>query len=483
MDTKGTLMMESDLAVRIEQHISSERFFERGESIVVAVSGGPDSVALLHLLFVLAPRWELRIVAAHVNHGFRGEESDREALFVERLCDEWGMPCEIGTIRVPSYIEETGENAQVAARELRYAFLSEVAGRNHATRIALAHHADDQAETLLMRIVRGTSPSGLGGIPARRKLREGLELVRPLLRIYKEEILRYCEAHGLSYCIDSSNLEQKYARNQFRLSVLPYLRQYNGNLEEALVRLAEVAAAENEYMDQKVFSLYKQYVRAENGFYSWSAKWFADVPLALQRRLIKLILSYLSAGPDSIDFLNVERIRTDVLRRAPSNYRYPVAQNIVLTREYDRVLIHRMVVPPSPYAYPLQWGQTELDIPEAEIRLHCVWMETGRLEGSSANHMTAFFDADALSFPLTVRSRQPGDRMRVAGLNGSKKVKDMFIDSKIPPSVRERIPMITDASGELIWVPGVRRSAAAAVTEQSRCVLRMMLLMPGGLNS
>jgi tRNA(Ile)-lysidine synthase len=244
-----------------------------------------------------------------------------------------------------------------------------------------------------------------------------------------------------------------------------------------------VAAAENEYMDLQMISLYKEYVREENGFYSWSAKWFADVPLALQRRLIKLILSYLSAGVDSIDFLHVERIRTDVLRGSPTNYRYHIGRNIVLTREYDRVLIHRMVVPPSPYAYPLQWGQTELDIPEAGIRLLCVWSEKGRMEGSPADPMTAFFDADALTFPLTARSRQPGDRMRVVGLNGSKKVKDMFIDSKIPPSVRERIPMVADGSGKLIWVPGVRRSTAAAVTEQSRRVLRMMLLMPGGIYS
>jgi tRNA(Ile)-lysidine synthase len=474
------VIMQSNLITVFEKHLQEEQLLAEGDSIVVAVSGGPDSMALLHLLFLLAPAWRLQLIVAHVNHGFRGEESDREAELVKEVAAAWGLPCEVGTFHVPSYIEETGENPQAAARTIRYGFLGEVARRYQASRIALAHHADDQAETVLMRIVRGTGPSGLAGIPVRRNLLTDVELVRPLLRIYKEELLAYCEAYGLSYCVDSSNAELKYARNQFRLEVLPFLEQYNGRISEGLSRLAEVMSAENAYLDQESLSLLERFVTVEEGRYTWSAKWFAAVPLALQRRMIKLILSYLSFDSVSMDFLSVERVRTVALKQEPANVRQTVFSNIVLTREYDRMALHRMVLPPSPYAYTLHRGQTDLFIEETGVRLLCRWGEARPKAEELGIRTAAWFDADALSFPLVVRSRRNGDRMQVSGLNGSKKVKDMFIDGKIPPSVRERVPVITDASGELLWLAGVRRSSGVEVTDRTEHVLQMILLMPQG---
>ncbi|TVY06786.1 tRNA lysidine(34) synthetase TilS [Paenibacillus cremeus] len=470
----------SDLGARVARLVEEEQLISPGEGVVVAVSGGPDSVGLLHLLFVLSERWSWKLTVAHVNHGFRGEESVREAEMVEQLTKRLGLVFEGTHIDVPGYIEETGMNAQVAARELRYGFLLEVAERRGATRIALAHHADDQAETVLMRILRGTSPSGLAGIPLRRMEKKGVELIRPLLRINKSEIVAYCVQHELPFCTDSSNLENKYFRNKVRNEVLPYLSRYNEQLPASLGRLADLAGAENDFLDQEARAILERHVRSDDGIFIWSAKWFAGVHVALQRRLIKLILNYLASDPDGIDFHKVEEVRTALLL-ADKNTRWEIGQNIRLSREYDRITVHTMVLPPLPYRHSLDQNQQQLEIPETgawlDIRVADGMLDE-RLKREPYDPYAARFDADELVFPLTVRSRQAGDRFAPFGLNGTKKVKDMFIDAKIPSARRERIPIVADATGRILWLPGIRRSSHALCTDHTVRSIHMRLHMP-----
>ncbi|PZE19220.1 tRNA lysidine(34) synthetase TilS [Paenibacillus xerothermodurans] len=472
-----------NLLNRIEREIIAERLLERGDCIVAAVSGGPDSVAMLHVLFSLSERWGWRIIVAHVDHGFRGEESAGEAQFVSALADRFGLPCEIVHVDAPAYIKESGMNPQAAARELRYRFLYQVAAASDANRICLAHHADDQAETVLMRVLRGTGPAGLTGIP-RRRTEKDMELVRPLLRIYKDEILEYCKVHNLEYCVDSSNLKRSYLRNEIRLDLLPQLQQrYNEQLPEALNRLADMMSAENDYLEAQTRSLFDQFVRKENDCAGWSRKWFCSVHVSLQRRLIKLILNYLAVEADSIDFIKLEQIREAILREEPSNLSLDIGGNVKLTREYDRILLHIYVVPPIPFAYPVQFQQGSVVVPETGVRVECVWMERNSsaagTEISTQDRNVAWFDAEKLHFPLQVRSRVPGDRMSLYGLKGSKKVKDIFIDAKVPPSVRNHVPIIADGDGSIIWLPGVRRSSHAPVTADTQLILCMKLQLPG----
>lgn len=453
---------------RVERFIEEESLLEEGDGVVVAVSGGPDSVALLHLLFVLAERHSWRLSVAHVNHGFRGEESDAEAEFVRELAASLKLPFYLKELDMPGYLASTKANGQSAARALRYAFLREAAIDAGARRIALAHHADDQAETVLMRLLRGTGPSGLAGIPLRRMEPEGLELVRPLLRMYKAELIRYCEQHGLTFRIDSSNLQTKYFRNQIRLEILPYLSRYRERLPEALNRLALLAAEEDDLLTRQTKALFEEYMNAESGSVAWSAQWFGGVHVALQRRLIKLILSYLALDPESIDYDQIEQLRKAILQPKAGSVRLDIDSRLTLRREYDRVVIHRMVLPPAPYAYDVSEGQSELFIPETGARMVFRWLEPQEPMPRNLGVREAVFDAMDMSFPLTVRSRRSGDRMSPLGLNGSKKVKDIFIDAKIPPYLRERTPVVTDAEGHILWLPGVRRSALALVREDTR---------------
>jgi tRNA(Ile)-lysidine synthase len=465
-----------DLVTRVEQMIKSEKLLREGECIVVAVSGGPDSVALLHLLFALAERWQWRLVVAHLNHGFRGGESEEEALFVSEIASRLGLAFEVAHLDVPAHIQATGMNPQVAARELRYRFLYAAAHKHGAATVVLAHHADDQAETLLMRILRGTGPAGLTGIPVRR-FEKDVELVRPLLRIYKSELLEYCDTQQLAFRVDSSNLDTKYFRNEVRLDLLPLLRQYNDQFPQSLNRLSVMMAAEQDFMDMQTKAVFKEGVNQGSDSCEWSRIWFCGLHVALQRRLIKLILNCLDCEADSIDFTKLEQMREAILGDASSNLSLHIGGSLVLTREYDRVYLHNDVVPPQPFAYILERNMGFLTIKETGITIESIWLERVQQHEQWAppvhGRNAAWFDAEQLLFPLKVRSRQEGDRMSLLGMAGSKKVKDIFIDSKTPPSIRLKIPIVLDSQEQVLWLPGVRRSSRALVTVHTRTILCM----------
>jgi tRNA(Ile)-lysidine synthase len=472
--------MRMNLVSKVQLRMEKEQLVHPGDAVVVAVSGGPDSVALLHVLFLLSQSMQLRLVVAHLNHGFRGAESDEEAEFVTGLAASLKLPCEIGNIDVPSYIEETSLNPQAAAREKRYDFLHEIADQYGAARIALAHHADDQAETVLMRVIRGTGPSGLAGIPERRREKK-VELIRPLLRIYKAEVIQHCEQYGLSYRIDSSNNLRKYFRNQVRLDIMPMLKQYNEQLPESLNRLAEMMHDEDGFMESKAEQAFAEWVMAEPSCCRFSRLDFARLHLALQRRLIKLILSYLALPPERIDFTKIELARKVILQKQTSNVKLDIFEHICLLKEYDDVRFQALVPAVGPFSYQVLLENGEQSIQEAGVRFRFSiqeLLETGK-EGSPPRPKTAkeaYFDLMGLALPLVFRNRLPGDRIEAYGLNGSKKVKDMFIDAKLPPSQRDAVPLLVDVTGQVLWIPGFRRSKHAAVGVSTKHLLHVELL-------
>ncbi|TNJ62535.1 tRNA lysidine(34) synthetase TilS [Paenibacillus hemerocallicola] len=470
-----------ELLKKVESAIRNEQLAEAGDRIVVAVSGGPDSMALLHVLFLLSGPMRLELVAAHVNHGFRPEESEREADTVAAYAAKLGVPCEIGRYDLPAFIADTGMNPQAAAREKRYSFLFETAVRHGASKIALAHNADDQAETLLMRILRGTGPSGLTGIPMRRTEKK-VELIRPLLRIYKSEIERHCAGYGIPVCRDSSNDQRKYFRNAVRLDVIPYLREYNDKLPESLNRLADMMQAEDDWMEAEARKRFAELVEvgrsSERIECSLGATRFATLHVALQRRLIKLILNYVFLDADLSDYARIEAVRSVIVREQGEAISLDLHDRLKLIREYDTVRFVQAWQPPEPYEYFMENPDGLLLLPEAGTELESRLIEAEESSavppwGEPNGHLEACFDYDLLHFPLTVRSRQPGDRMEPLGLKGTKKVKDMFIDKKVPPAARGRVPLVLDAAGRIIWIPGVRRSTHATVSETTTRVLVM----------
>ncbi|MBA9087549.1 tRNA(Ile)-lysidine synthase [Fontibacillus solani] len=473
MERKMYRLVEEARLMDSEYHLWSP-----GDCIVVAVSGGPDSVALLHILNEISKDKELglRLVCAHVNHGLRGEQSDEEAEFVRNLAGKLGIPFELGFFDIPSYMKDSGKGLQLAARDKRYEFLHDVATRYSAASIALAHHANDQAETVMMRILRGSGPSGLAGMRVKRRDKK-VELIRPLLRIYKDELILACDTLGIPYVIDSSNLLPKYARNAVRLDVLPFLGQYNEQLTDSLNRLAEVIGVEDDYIQREAEAAYAKLVFKQDGLEAFRINSFINLHAALQRRMIKLILNYLPLSTDEGDFVKIEAIRKGAIQNSPTTWSIDLGGGLRCLREYDTIRFALAESQIPHYTYVVEHFPAEVFIKDTGRTLRFTREEAdlGLLKSEGRGNDEAVFDTDGLHYPLTVRSRLPGDIMKVMGLNGSKKVKDIFIDEKIPPSLRSEIPIVTDANGQILWIPGVRRSAIATVSPHTSSVVVMAL--------
>ncbi|EFM10873.1 tRNA(Ile)-lysidine synthetase [Paenibacillus curdlanolyticus YK9] len=457
----------------------SDQLWQQGDTIVIAVSGGPDSMMLLHLMHRIATADRLKLVAAHVDHGFRGAESTAEGEQVRAFAEQLGIAFEAVKLDMPTYIEETGMNGQLASRLRRYEFLHQVASRHGANRIALAHHADDQAETVLMRMLRGAGAGGLAGIQPKR-LDKNVELIRPLLRMYKTDIFRYISQYEIPYAMDSSNEKRDYFRNEIRLDVMPYLAKYNPQLPVSLNRLAELASAEDQWMNDEASRVFKQLVTCSKGMdCELHRADFAGLPVALQRRLIKLILDYLAletAGmklSETVDFDRIESMRTAALASSPTTWRMDAGSGVVFVRTYDVLrwsgMNSQRLRPCSPYMYVISGAEGILQVPEGGMSFRLTLSAAAAERGPY--HVA--FDADQLMFPLSIRNRRPGDRMRVIGLNGTKKVQDMFVDLKVPSSDRDRIPLLVDAEGQVLWIPGARRSAIAPIGAATVNVLRV----------
>ena len=477
------------LIEHVRQVQREHQLWVRGSCIIVAVSGGPDSVALLHVLNHFALEDNLKLVCAHVNHGFRGEESDREAVFVGELAKQLDISFELGQFDVPAYMKRTGKGTQVAAREVRYQFLYEVAMKHQANSIAFAHHGDDQAETVMLHLLRGSGPTGLAGMRIKRveqRYEQKVELIRPFLQIYKKDLIDACHEAGITFVTDSSNLINKYARNAIRLDVLPFLGQYNERLAGALNTTAKIVGTEDDYMAQQTEVLYKQLVSDTNQGLSFSVKSFQLLHVALQRRLIKLILNYSPFKMEESDFIKIEAIRERIMKQNPINWKLDLGGTLRCVREYDIISFVQDVSDQNEAGYTYRIAQDEQQVSIPEIRKKLMITQCMAGSGmdtifSSANNI-AYFDADELEYPLTIRSRLPGDSMRLMGLNGSKKVKDIFIDAKILPSLRPYIPIISDALGRIIWIAGIRRSALATLHQHTTSIVRMVLVSEGEMS-
>lgn len=450
---------------KLRDAIEKYDLFRPRETVLVAVSGGIDSVALLHALKELG----IGVAAAHVDHGLRGEESRGDALFVRELAEEWQVPFYTKEFDVRAYAEEHKLSTQVAARELRYGYLTEVARAICAQKIATAHHADDQAETVLMRIVRGTSIRGVAGIPLRREER-GIEVVRPLLEVWRSEIMQYANERGIPHREDSSNASIKYLRNKIRLQLLPHLQsEYNSGVKAALLQIADHAREDEEYLGRLAEEAFSTHVKRENPHrMRIDRNHMAMMPLSLQRRLITLILYYLRGNNVQWEQVHINSIRSLAASPSPSGeIRLP--DGLLAWCEYGDLLIgddsppeeapHPIVLAhPGTYALDAYGIRLEMDFIEGVPR-------------RPKDRWEAHFDADELSGScIYIRIWARGDSLRPHGFSGTKLISDVLGEAKIPKHRRRTWPLlcIDDA---VAWVVGVRRGEQAPVTHSTQRTL------------
>lgn len=436
------------LGAELPEHLRRTRLIEPGQTVVVAVSGGADSIALLHALRFLLESDAPQLVAAHFDHAMR-PGSAGDAAWVAGVCLAWGVPLESARAEEPP-------RSAAEARTLRYRFLREVARRHRADRIATAHQADDQAETVLFRAIRGTGLRGLAGIPARRG-----RIVRPILPYRRVEIEEYLEAARLESRIDPSNFSLDYARNRIRHEVVPRLEAISPGAVDALVRLAAQAREAEAAWDHVLDRLEEEAVlEADDDGFELARPILLSYDPPVRARLLRRLMRRLGGLPDRAGTRGVVEFTT----LGASGSGVDVAGGLRVEREFDRIRIRRVVpavsAPAERVAVIERPGQGEALAVLGGRPYRVRWSEVAEAAEAqeAANAITV--ETDSLRFPLTVRAWRPGDRIRLE--YGSKTLKKLFGERRVGRAERARVPVLAAADGRILWIVGVARSAVAA---------------------
>jgi tRNA(Ile)-lysidine synthase len=453
---------------KVKATLSRYEMIQPGDLIVVGVSGGPDSVCLLHILHRLKNELKVALLVAHFDHGLRPGEDAPETRFVASLAESMGLPFE--TEKARSLLRQSIGSQEEAARNARYRFLEKMRKRHGAREIALAHHLNDQAETILMRLLRGSGPSGLGGIPPCRDR----VIIRPLIEINRKEVEAYVKAQGLSYVTDSSNLQTLFLRNRIRIELLPLLENYQPRLVERLAETAEILREEDKYLEQVV----KAWIDGEaetssGGAVSVSVRSFLDLPPPLKRRVVRQLIERVKKTLRRVGSDHVRSVLTIAEGEKPQAM-LDLPGKLCVQRTYER-LVFKSASPgkdpdfsyviPKPGVFPLKKiGRTlalgEMTVPEPSFSKRARW--------------TAHVDAEKIRFPLRVRNFRPGDRFVPLGMKGHKKVKDFFVDQKVPAAERHATPIVFSEDMP-VWVCGYRLDDRFKVTPKTKRVLKMTL--------
>ncbi len=467
------------------------QLFPPGETVVVGVSGGPDSLCLLDVLRDLALELGITLHAAHLHHGLRGPEADADAAFVAEVARQWGVPCTIEREDVGALAAREGLSLEEAARQARYTFLAEVAARVGSRTIAVAHHADDQVETVLMHLLRGSGLAGLRGMRPRmplteyhgllRRPPEGLWLVRPLLGVWRREIEAYLQAKGLSPRFDRSNLDLTFFRNRLRHEVLPFLERLNPRLRETWWRMAETLAADYEFLEQALHQVWPTVTAAEEPerIVFDLTRW-RDLPLSLRRMALREAAFRLAHRLRDLRFEHVEEaIRmaeegmTGSMLTWPEDLRVVVAYgNLIVARE--GAIWPDPDLPLLTAPFPLRPGENAWP----DGRWVAIWEELPTWDPARLRHAdpwTLYLDAERAGASLAFRPRRPGDRFHPLGMPGPVRLKTFLINQKIPQVWRDRWPLLVNERDELLWVAGVRPAAFIRPGPDTRRVWRIAI--------
>ena len=449
--------------------IQDYHLFERGERVLVGVSGGADSVALLHLLLGIRRRYDLDVIVGHFNHRLRGKESDGDEEFVRELARQLDLACVIeGASAADQSLLRAGVEAW--ARDRRYEFFTRVSRIHRIAKVALGHTMDDQAETVLLRLVRGAGTLGLAGIPC---VREG-HFVRPLIRIRRHDILRFLAQQQLSYREDSSNTEEKYLRNRVRRELVPLLREkYNPRIVELLSNTANILRDDIETRTCWMIETFQREAAVTPRGVAWDLGQFGRLPKGLQKDLIRYSLSRINGNLDSISARNVDQILD--LARDHKSGRFLEIHKIRITREYQQLHLERIRMPReagTSYRYRLQIPG-EMKLAEAQSIFQAS-LDEDLNGGYFVQRWEFYLSADEVQSGLWIRNWQAGDAYRPVGTSRVKKIKELFAQKKIPRHLRSAWPVVV-IDDKIIFVKGFPVSADRGVKEANRTHLKVVI--------
>jgi tRNA(Ile)-lysidine synthase len=439
------------MLIAVRSFIDSHCLLARGDKVLAACSGGPDSLALVHILASLAGEYGIGLAVAHVNHGMRGAEADADAAFVGEFCAGLGLPFYQTKVDMAAYAAESGLNKQEAGRLLRYRYLRQVAAELGGALIATGHNRGDQAETVLLSLFRGAGGDGIAGM---KPAESGL--IRPLLAVERPAIDAYCRENGLEPRLDKSNLKTDYRRNFLRLKLMPLIeREINPNLVDTLCRAAEIIGDEHELVAELARAAWPEVVSEDEVGLALDCRQLESLHVAVRRELVRQAIEKKRGNLRGISFFHVERLLEKTTNGSTGSV-LELPGNLVARKDYGKLVLTEPATPPGGIKPPGVTLAVPGITPVPVLGLTVV-AELAASRPPEAGPGSAVFDWEALTPPLFIRTRKDGDRFRPAGGAGGKKLKEYFIDVKVPRWQRDRVPVFAD-SRDIIWLGGFRQA-------------------------
>ena len=447
--------------------INKYNLIQKGDKIVLGLSGGPDSVCLLHILNRLKEVLDIEVYAAHLNHQIRGIEAQKDALYISKLCDELGVTYFIKSINVPEYCKENKLSLEEGARKLRYEMFYEIKEKLNADKIAIAHNMNDQAETVLMRMMRGTGLQGLKGIDY---IRDGV-IIRPILEIERAEIEAYCEEYKLNPRIDSTNLESIYTRNKIRLELIPFMRDnFNSNIIESIVRMSNSLKSDNEFIEEEALRKFREVSSITSDSVSINLDKYISLHKSLKSRIIRHGIKYVLGDTNFIDQKHIEEV-IEFEKEDKIDKKLVLPRGLFVYRQKNKLLFttKEIIIEDIQFNYKIPTNGY-VKINEANIIIETETMPIKRYNALKGDKSLKWFDCNKIKGGIVVRSRMSGDKIRLS--MGSKKIKQLFIDLKIPKEERCKVPILEDDNG-ILCVGNFRNSSKYRVDDNTKEVLKV----------
>ncbi len=443
--------MNSRFVQNLYRFIKKHAMIENGDTVLIAVSGGADSMALLNGLHALQSQLNCNLHVVHIDHSLR-HDSANDAEYVRKHASRLEISFSLHTIDVSQLSKEWKLSIEAAARKVRYEFYETTCAKTGATKVALGHHKDDIAETVLMNLIRGTGSTGLKGIAP---IRDG-KYIRPLATFTRKDIETYLKSIDIVTKEDPTNTDKQFLRNRIRHELIPILEQdYNPNIKNGLCRTAEILGSETEYLETIAQQTYTECKQTDSNPASivLNRQKFQQNHIALQRRILRYAISDIMGQLNDISYDHCQTI-LDIIHGEKPNAKFTLRDEFTFKRAYQELIFERTSDKFNDFEYILNIpGKTILSIPNAVITVTFVDMATDCVPSIPDGVNEAMFDCSKINYPLSVRNRRQGDRFQPFGMQGTKKVKDYFIDKKVPQDQRNRIPLLISGD-ELMWVIG-----------------------------
>lgn len=449
--------------------IKQNDMFEFNDKVVVGVSGGPDSICLLHILNELKESLGIELVVAHINHCLRGEEADKDEEYVREFCKKLKIQCFVKRENVYKISKDKGISCEMAGREVRYNFFSEIMNKVGANKVAVAHNANDQAETILMRMIRGTGLEGLVGI---KPVRDNI-FVRPIIDITRDEIEDYCEDNKLYPRIDKTNLENIYTRNKIRLELIPYIKQnFNSDIIETLNRFSGTVKVDNEYLNKVSLKKYNEHCIVKDNKVILKKEVFKEDEAILTRIIRKALRkakgSLYNFDKNHIyDIIDIQKKSTGKVLMLPGNIRTLNSYvDIYIYEQSDEQFIRNR-------EYKLNVNKVN-SLEEIGMTITLEILNNSEDVNFDKSPLIKYFNYDRINKDIKLRYRKNGDKFIPMGMKGSKKIKDLFMDLKIPKEKRDAIPLII-FDEDISWIVGYRISDKFKINKDTKKILKIKI--------